>query len=212
MPSGWYTDGAGCYINSAAAVNADSRVTAKGLANVKLEGSAFSDGNGEDDTAVLVDGTTATEASDADRMLDISSLWNTTEFGVFGDGGGGEAYFASGSDLTTQTTLSGGETFAPDWVQMNSPYATVSSNSTATVSVGCPSGTEVLGGGSFISGGSPQVMVGLTSSLSSLTGWETKENDNSGSSESVEAWGICAHALPERSPASPVQELTPQTR
>jgi hypothetical protein len=79
------------------------------------------------------------------------------------------------------------------WVQMNSPYSTNGVNAATTVSVGCPSGTEVLGGSSFNSSSSPLVMIGLTDSLSSLTGWQTKENNNATSSESVDAWGICAN-------------------
>jgi hypothetical protein len=79
------------------------------------------------------------------------------------------------------------------WIQTNSAYATDGANSAKTVSTDCPSGTEVLGGGSFNSSVNPLILIGLTDSFSSLTGWETAENNNSSSSESVDAWGICAN-------------------
>ena len=407
-PSGWATYGSDCYTNSPGATNAASAVTAKGLADVKLEGSAFTGGN---DAVTLVDGTTATQASNADTKLNLSKSWNTSEFGVFGDAGGGEANFSSGSNLEAQTTLGSSSAAAPTcvlegftgetnnlnlgkspalgtqssptisskqqfasaatqtcataagsgltgygiieadasvpaggqglakaqcpngdvvvggggyqslqttqqslnsswptsssswsvyfnntgttadtgvaiaycaaassvgdysqaigsavtiptsstvqsivtcpagtvslgggffndatadtygatdsapygtngwraylaagpngsttgeadaicasqpagWVQRNSPYATDAAHSAKTVSTSCPSGTEVLGGGSFNSSTSPLVLIGLTDSFSSLTGWQTAENNNLTSSESVDAWGICAN-------------------
>lgn len=407
-PAGWNTFGSDCYTNSPGATNSATAVTAKGLANVKLEGTAFSGGN---DAVTLVDGTTATQASNADTKLNLSKSWDTTEWGVFGDAGGGEANFASGSNLIAKTTLGSssasapscvvegftGETnnlnlaktpaigtkssptmtskqtfgaapskscgsaagaalsgygiieadtsvpagsqglgvaqcpsgdvvvggggyqnlqttkqslnsswpssssawsvyfnnagtkaatgvaiaycvtstsvsdysqavgksvtvpassqvqsvvtcpsgtvslgggwynddtvvtygaaaSAPDgtngwrtyldagpngsttgqaeaicatqpagWVQMFSPYSTNGASKATTVTTDCPAGTEVLGGGSFNSSSSPLVMIGLTDSLSSLTGWHTAENNNSTSSESVDAWGICAN-------------------
>jgi hypothetical protein len=407
-PSGWATFGNDCFTNSPGATNSDSAVTAKGLADVKLEGSAFS---GSNDAVTLVDGTTATSATNADTKLHLSQSWNTSEFGVFGDAGGGQANFASGSNLVAQTTLGSSSASAPacvlegftgetnnlnlaksaaigtqssptltskqsfatpastscataagagltgydlveahtsvpadaqglataqcpsgdvvaggggyqslqttkqslnsswpnsnsswsdyfnnasttadtgtalaycvaassvgdysravgtsvtvptssqvqsvvlcpsgtvslgggffndsttntygaadsapygtsgwrtyldagpngsttgeaeavcasqpaGWVQRNSPYATNPANTATNVSTSCPSGTEVLGGGSFISSSSPLVMIGLTTSLSSLGGWHTMENNNSSSSQSVDAWGICAN-------------------
>jgi hypothetical protein len=78
------------------------------------------------------------------------------------------------------------------WAQVNSPYSTNPSGSATTVSASCPLGTKVLGGGSFESSSSPQVMIGLTTSQSSLKGWHTAENNNSSSSESADAWGVCA--------------------
>jgi hypothetical protein len=409
-PSGWVTYRSDCYTNSPSATNADSAVTAKGLASIKLEGSAFSGGNDDNDNVILIDGTTATVASNADSMLDLSKYWNTTEWGVFGDAGGGKANFASGSSLTAKTTLGASSASAPrcvvegftgetnnlnlaksktlgmqssptmtskqtvaaasskscgkssgaglagysiieahrsvsagsseysataecpsgdlvvggggyqslqttqqsinsswpsgysswivtfnntgssddtgtaiaycvaassvgdysqvsndvsvppnsqvqsvatcpsgtvslgggwsndedvtgygaaastpygtgawrailvagsgtgaggavvicasppaGWVQMFSPYVTNPASTATTVSTNCPSGTEVLGGGSFMKSTSSLVMIGLTDSLPSLTGWQTNENNNSSSSESVDAWAICAN-------------------
>jgi hypothetical protein len=407
-PSGWATYGSDCYTNSPGATNSDSAVTAKGLADVKLEGSAFS---GSNDAVTLVDGTTATQASNADTKLHLSQSWNTSEFGVFGDAGGGQAVFGKGSNLEAETTLGSSSASAPTcvlegftgetnnlnldktpaigtqssptmiskqeiatpashncktaagagltgygiieadasvpagsqglataqcpsgdvvvggggyqnlqtttqslnsswpnsdsswsvyfnnagstadtgvaiaycvaassvsdysqaigtavtvptssqvqsvvtcpggtvslgggfyndattdtygaaasapygtsgwrtylvagpngsttgeadaicasqpagWVQRASSYVTNGANTETSTSVNCPSGTEVLGGGAFNSSSSPLVMIGLTDSLSSLKGWNTAENNNSTSSESVDAWGICAN-------------------
>jgi len=407
-PSGWNTLGSDCWANSPGATNADPAVTAKGLADVKLEGSAFA---GSNDVVTLIDGTTASSASNADSKLNLSKSWSTTEFGVYGDGGGGQANFASGSNLVAQTTLGSSSASAPTcvqegftgetnnlnlahsaalgtqssptltskqqfatstapscataagsgltgygiieantavpagsqglataqcpagdvvvggggyqnlqttkqslnsswpnstsswsvyfnnagstadtgtaiaycvasssvsnyslaigstvtiptssqvqsvvtcpagtvslgggffndatadtygaaasapygtggwrtyldagpngsttgeadavcatqpagWVQRYSSYVTNGINTATTATANCPTGTEVLGGGSFNSSVSPLVMIGLTDSLSSLTGWHTAENNNSSSSESVDAWGICAN-------------------
>lgn len=63
-----------------------------------------------------------------------------------------------------------------------------------TVTVACPTGSKVLGGGGFYSSESPLVNIGLTSSLSDLKGWSFTENNDSSSSESVDAWAVCARA------------------
>jgi hypothetical protein len=115
-PSGCATYSSDCYTNSPGARNADSAVTAKGLATVKMEGSAFSTGNGDNDNVIVVDGTTATRASNADSKLDLSKYWNTNEWDVFGDAGGGQADFASGSNLIAQTTLDSSNASAPSCV------------------------------------------------------------------------------------------------
>jgi hypothetical protein len=78
------------------------------------------------------------------------------------------------------------------WVQRASGYVTNGKGDATSVSVNCPMGTDVLGGGAFNSSSSPLVMIGLTDSLSSRTGWNTAENNNSTSSESVDAWEVCA--------------------
>ena len=407
-PSGWFSYAGDCYTNSPGATNSASAVTAKGLADVQLEGSAFSGGN---DAVTLIDGTTATQAANPDSKLQLSKSWTTSEFGVFGDAGGGEANFGSGSNLIAKTALSGSSASAPTcvqegftgetnnlnlaysptlgaqssptmtskqqyaaaktpkcataagtsltgyslvearatvaaggqglatsqcptgdvvvggggyqslqttqqslnsswpnsnsswsvyfnntgstadtgvslaycvaassvgdysraigtavtvptssqvqsvvtcpsgtvslgggfyndatadtygaaasapygssgwrtylvagpngsttgeadaicatqpagWVQRNSAYVTNGAGAETSATTNCPSGTEVLGGGAFNSSSSPLVMIGLTDSLSSLTGWHTAEINNSTSSESVDAWGICAN-------------------
>jgi hypothetical protein len=104
-PSGWFTYANGgtidCYTNSAAApVNT---VTAKDLATVKLTGSAKSKGN--DAVSVSVGSGKATSVSNSDHKLHLASYWKDAEWGVFGDAGGGEAFFGTNNTLEAQTAL-----------------------------------------------------------------------------------------------------------
>jgi hypothetical protein len=58
----------------------------------------------------------------------------------------------------------------------------------------CPSGLNVLGGGSSLADQptSPDVTIGLTTPYSALNGWHTVENNASSTDESSAAWAICA--------------------
>jgi hypothetical protein len=101
-PSGWMAYSNDCYTNSSAVeVKA---VTAKDLATVKLTGTAASGGN--DTVSLSVGSGTATSVSGADTVVDLASFWNTTEWGVFGDGGGSEAHFGTDNTVQAQTALS----------------------------------------------------------------------------------------------------------
>jgi hypothetical protein len=113
-PSGWYSYSDDCYTNSSA--SEVSQITAKELATTDLSGSAVSGGN--DAVSVSVGGGSATTVTGKDSKIDLASYWNTTEWGVFGDGGGSEAYFGSGDTLEAQTALtaSSGST-APSCVE-----------------------------------------------------------------------------------------------
>jgi hypothetical protein len=135
-PSGWNTYGGDCYTNSPGATNSDSAVTAKGLADVKLEGSAFL---GANDAVTLVDGTTATQVGNADSKLHLSQSWNTTEFGVFGDAGGGQANFTQGSNFVAQTALGSSSASAPTCVQEGFTGETNNLNLAYTATIGTQS-------------------------------------------------------------------------
>lgn len=104
-PSGWYTYTSGaytdCYTNSPAA--SVSTITAKELATVKLTGSAKSKGN--DAVSESVGSGKATSVSNSDSKVDLASYWKGAEWGVFGDAGGGEAYFGTKNTLEAQTAL-----------------------------------------------------------------------------------------------------------
>jgi hypothetical protein len=100
-PSGWYTYSNDCYTNSNAAEV--STLTASQLADVQLTGSATSGGN--DGVSLSVGSGQATTVTAGDSMVDLASYWNTTEWGVYGDGGGSEANFGSNTSLEAQTTL-----------------------------------------------------------------------------------------------------------
>jgi hypothetical protein len=101
-PSGWSTDGQGdCYVNSqAAVVNA---VTASQLATLQFSGTAKSGGN--DGVSLSVGSGQATVVTGSDSMIDLAKYWNTTEWGVFGDGDGDEAYFGPNTSLEPQTAF-----------------------------------------------------------------------------------------------------------
>ncbi len=79
-----------------------THLTAANLSTLKLSGSAVSKGN---DEVSLVSGTHATDVTNSDSKLDLAPHWNTTEWDVFGDGGGTEAYFGAKTTLEAETTL-----------------------------------------------------------------------------------------------------------
>jgi hypothetical protein len=101
-PSGWASDGEGdCYVNSKAAeVNA---VTAGQLATLQFSGTAKSGGN--DGVSLSVGSGQATMVTASDSRIDLAKHWNTTEWGLFGDGDGDEAYFGANTSLEPQTAL-----------------------------------------------------------------------------------------------------------
>ena len=116
-PAGWFTfSGASftdCYTNSNAA--AVSTVTAKDLGSVSFYGSAAK--GGKDNVSLSVGSGTATLVSGPDSMVDLAPHWNTTEWGVFGDAGGGEAFFGTANTLQAQTALKGTSPAAPTCVK-----------------------------------------------------------------------------------------------
>ena len=101
-PSGWASDGQGdCYINSQAAeVNA---VTASQLATLQFSGTAKSGGN--DAVSLSIGSGQATMVTASDSTIDLANHWNTTEWGLFGDGDGDEAYFGANTSLEPQIAL-----------------------------------------------------------------------------------------------------------
>ena len=111
-PSGWYSYSPDCYTNSNA--TEISGITAAELASTDLTASAVSGGN--DAVTVSVSGT-ATTITGADSMVDLASYWNTTEWGVYGDGGGSAATFGSSNTLETQTALTSTSSSAPSCVE-----------------------------------------------------------------------------------------------
>ena len=105
-PSSWETYATSattndCYISSnAAAVNT---LTASQLATLQFTGSATANGN---DAVTLSAGPgQAAIVTAPDSTVDLAGFWNTTEWGVFGDGGGSEAYFGANTWLEPQTAL-----------------------------------------------------------------------------------------------------------
>jgi hypothetical protein len=117
-PSSWFTfTGSGfidCYTNSSATRLSGSALTAKSLATISLSGSAKAGGN---DQVEVVSGGHATLATGKDSKIDLAPSWNTTEWGVFGDGGGGEAFFGANNTVEAVTTLQATSSSAPSCVK-----------------------------------------------------------------------------------------------
>jgi len=105
-PSGWETYSTSattddCYLSSNAA--AVSTLTASQLATLQFSGSATSGGN--DGVSLSVGWGQATTVTASDSTVDLAAYWNTAEWGLFGDGGGGEAYFGANTWLEPQTAF-----------------------------------------------------------------------------------------------------------
>jgi hypothetical protein len=110
-PAGWFSFSTDCYTNSPASELPGGPVKAKQLAKTKLAGSAVSGGN--DGVSLAVGTGQATLVTNPDSMVDLARFWNTTEWGVFGDGGGGEAFFNANTTLEAQTVLKATSSSAP---------------------------------------------------------------------------------------------------
>jgi hypothetical protein len=111
-PRGFGSDGEGdCYKNSAYAAAPDIPITS--LGELSLSGTAVAGGN---DTVVFNNGTDAYSISGKDSVLDISAVWQQSEFNVVGNAGGSEAVFNSGSSVTVKIALTDGSTAAPTCV------------------------------------------------------------------------------------------------
>jgi hypothetical protein len=108
-PIGWNTYGSDCWVNGENTASPPD-VPATSLGSLTLTATATAGGN---DTAVLTNGTTAYSVTEPDSMLDISSVWQDTEFNVFGDSGGSQAQFNYGTTLGVQLVLTDGSTAAP---------------------------------------------------------------------------------------------------
>ena len=135
-PSGWYTYSSDCYTNSDAAEV--SPLAASQLATVQLSGSAAS---GENDGVSLSEGSgTATSVTNADSTVDLAAHWTTTEWGAYGDGGGSEAYFGTGTTLQAQTALTSSSSAAPSCIAEGFTGETnnLSLTSTPTLSTSWP--------------------------------------------------------------------------
>ena len=111
-PSGFGSDGEGdCYGNSNYVSAPDVKPTS--LAGLSLSGAAKNGGN---DTVVFTDGTTAYSVSGKDSVLDISQVWQQSEFNIVGDAGGSRADFNKPVSITVKLALTDGTTSAPTCV------------------------------------------------------------------------------------------------
>jgi hypothetical protein len=134
-PSGWYTYSTDCYTNSNAADV--TTLTASQLASLQLTASAKSGGN--DGVSLAVGSGAATSVTNGDSEVDLASYWNTTEWGVYGDGGGTEAYFGSNATLEAQTALTATSSAAPSCVSEGFTGETNNLTRTSTPALGSES-------------------------------------------------------------------------
>jgi hypothetical protein len=113
-PSGWFTYSPDCYINSSVSTFSGSALTAKSLATLSLSASANAGGN---DQVEVIAGSHATAVVGLDTKVDLAAHWNATEWDVFGDGGGAEAFFGKKTTLEAVTTLTATSSSAPTCVK-----------------------------------------------------------------------------------------------
>lgn len=131
-PSGWYSYSGDCYTNSAASEVGE--VTAAQLASVKLSGSAVSGGN--DAVSLSVGSGSAATVTGRDTKIGLATHWNTTEWGLYGDGGGSAANFGSGNTIEAVTALTSSSTAAPSCVKEGFTGETNNLSLAATAALG----------------------------------------------------------------------------
>ena len=132
-PSSWYTYGNDCYTNSPASTFSGGVLTASELATAKLSGFAVV---GSTDEVELSNGLKASSVDNPDSVLHLAHSWNTVEFGVFGDGGGGQAKFGKKTTLEAQTALQSSSLAAPQCVKEGFTGETNNLKLTGTPAIG----------------------------------------------------------------------------
>jgi hypothetical protein len=137
-PKGWFADSGDCYTNSKATTL--KALTAQNLASLSLTGTAKAGGN---DQVELTIGGQASLATGKDSKIDLAPKWNTTEWDVFGDGGGGEAFFGKNTTLEAVTTLTATTSSAPSCVKGGYTAETNNLNLTATAALGSVSSPTI---------------------------------------------------------------------
>jgi len=130
-PSGWMTTPqvpGDCYLNSPNGASLPP-LTAGDLATAQLSGMAAS--GGEDGVLLSVGSGQAslyTPGPNSDNVLDLAPAWNTTQWGVYGDGGGGEANFAASTTLEALTAVTTTSSQAPACVPVPNGGLTAETN------------------------------------------------------------------------------------
>jgi len=107
-PSGWYSYSNDCYTNSNGV-----GVPKEAITKLKKFALSATAKNGGIDTLVFTVGKVAYSTTGSDSVVYLATAWTESEFNVFGDGGGSEAYFNLGSSVTVKVAVSNGTTNAP---------------------------------------------------------------------------------------------------
>lgn len=111
-PSGWSPVVGDCVQNAPSAVDGPSGgVTIADLGDMKITGAGASGGS-----LTLYVGGFIKSVPGGSVIPDLASNWGAAEFNVFGDGGGGQAVFNSGSTMVVRTQVDTGTNIAPDCV------------------------------------------------------------------------------------------------
>ena len=152
-PTGWFTYSTDCYTNSNAAVLPGGPIKAKQLASTKLVATAKA--GGKDGVSVTVGTGSATLVTNADTKVHLAKFWNTTEWGVYGDGGGGEAFFGANSTLETQTALQATSSAAPTCLSTGYTAETNNLNLISTPALGSQPSPTMASMQSNASSGTP---------------------------------------------------------
>jgi hypothetical protein len=110
-PAGWGPYATDCYYNSQA-VNVPNQSLA-GLSDIEVSGAAVAGG---DDTVKITAAKEAYAVTMPDSMIDLAGNWTTAEYNIFGDGGGSEAVFNTGTTIKVKIRLHDGSTNAPSCI------------------------------------------------------------------------------------------------
>ena len=102
-----------CVQNTPGNVIYNGQIQITDLADLKLSASATAGGN---DVAVATYGGQGYQASVADNLTDIASVWNQAEFNVLGNDGGSQAVFNNGTTIVAQIAVTDGSSSAPTCV------------------------------------------------------------------------------------------------
>jgi hypothetical protein len=116
-PSGWRkfvftgTKEVNCFINSATVPTPTEPITA--LRKLRLYGSAAYSSRSQDYAELIVGNSSIYYVAGQNWFPDLDTQWQDVEFNIFGDGGGDQAIFNSGSTIVVRTELDSGVTTAP---------------------------------------------------------------------------------------------------
>jgi hypothetical protein len=107
-PSGWGQYATDCVLNSNS-VNVPNQKLSE-LKDIQVTGSAVAGGN---DTVKITTSKKAYAVTMLDSVVDLAGNWNTSEYNIFGDGGGSEAVFNTGTNIEVSVQVQDGSTKAP---------------------------------------------------------------------------------------------------
>jgi hypothetical protein len=110
-PVGWFASEGSCFKNSAIIHVGQLPITE--LAKLTVTGTARSGGS---DRAILSTGSELYSVAEEDSTVDLAGFWTSTEFNVFGDGGGSEVTFNPGSTIVVRIGVNAGTLAAPSCI------------------------------------------------------------------------------------------------